>query len=321
MNFLEKKHPFLEKSGFDLFTCVMGTAGLGLAWRAAAGTFVFPTIIGEVILVFSAAIFVVLCVVQLARLACTPASLVREWNDPARFVYFSAATIAAFLLAAGVLPYSLPLSQAIWFPATICQVILLTATIRRWFLVSNRLEEAGPAWLIPMVGNASPAFAGIPLGYTDACAAILISALACWLLFTPIILHRILFAPGKIAPRARPGLAILVSAPAVISIGLSDLAGWPGAATQFMAYTALFFAVCVASLGRRLLEVPFSRVWWGFTFPSAALASALCHVHAMAPSPFTRAVALGTLTAASLIVFLICLLSIRCSLLSPARTA
>lgn len=94
-----------------------------------------------------------------------------------------------------------------------------------------------------MVGNASPGFAGVTLGYQGLSRATLISAIACWFAFQPIILYRMIFAEPRSAVRALPGFDILVSAPAVIAIALSAILG---TATRYRCSGLLFAFLCAA---------------------------------------------------------------------------
>jgi tellurite resistance protein len=290
---------FLQHTRFDLFTSAMGTIGLGLGWRIASVAFGLPHFIGESILLAGAALYGVLVALQLVRACVRPDALVDEWNSSSQFVFFSAATISGSLLALAALPYSPLLAKCIWWPTTAAQLIVLVASMRRWMTKTHHVSEAGPTWLIPMVGNASPAFAGVTLGYENLSRAMLISAIACWFAFQPIILFRMIFSEPRIAVRALPGLKILVSAPAVIAIALSAILGNGNMLSEFWTYCSLFFALCVASLGKRLWEATFSRSWWGFTFPLTALSSALIRLYQARPAAFTATLALGSLSVAT----------------------
>lgn len=302
---------FLQHTRFDLFTSAMGTIGLGLGWRIASIAFGWPHVIGETILLAGGALYCVLLAMQLVRVCVCPSALVDEWRSSAQFVFFSAATISGSLLAAAVLPYSTTLAKFIWWPTTTAQLVLLVASMRRWMTTTHHVSEAGPTWLIPMVGNASPAFAGVALGYEDLSRAMLISAIACWFAFQPIILFRLCFAEPRIAVRALPGLKILVSAPAVIAIALSIILGDGNLLSEFWTYCSLFFALCIASLGRRLWEATFSRSWWGFTFPMTALSSALIRLYQARPVAFSATLAVGSLIVATGVVTIVATAALR----------
>ena len=81
----------------------------------------------------------------------------------------------------GLLPYSILLAKVLWIAAVAAQ-IFLTCTFRRWLIDQLDTHEISPVWLIPMVGNASPAFAGVDLGFPGLSKMLLFSALLCWAL-------------------------------------------------------------------------------------------------------------------------------------------
>lgn len=304
----------LDGATFNLFASVMGTAGLGLAWRASAGIIGAPAQVGEAILAFSALVFVLLLGAQLGRLLTKPRAIAAEWRDPIASNFLGAATIGASLLSAAVLPYDRLIAQAIWIPTAALQLWLLVAVMGRWIAQPYELVQAGPIWLIPMVGNASLSFAGAPLGYIDVSWLLLAAATISWLGFLPIFLQRLIFATPKLPERMAPSLAILVSAPAIISLGLRSVTGHVDDAFRFTAFAALFFAILVLSLWKRMFSAPFSRVWWAFTFPTAALASAMLRYHEQAQTQFSAGVAMVCLGAASLIVAVVWLLSAKSAL-------
>ncbi|HHG6455840.1 TPA: hypothetical protein ACPXNM_000067 [Klebsiella pneumoniae] len=238
---------------FDLYSSVMGITGLGLVWRAAAKTYDVSALPGEVFLATGLAVFLVLTGIQLLRLVFCRQIILAEWHSRASKNFFCAATISGFLLAMGLLPYSILLAKVLWIAAVAAQIFFLTCTFRRWLIDQLDTHEISPVWLIPMVGNASPAFAGVDLGFPGLSKMLLFSALLCWALFMPLILWRIVFVRPVTPQKAMPGLAIMVSAPAVIAVGLYCIYGGMNDVIEFMAWTALFFAIVLISLWRRMI--------------------------------------------------------------------
>ncbi|WP_242460015.1 C4-dicarboxylate transporter [Pantoea agglomerans] len=286
---------------FDLFSSVMGITGLGLVWRAASSTYAAPEWLGEILLGTGLLIFIFLIFCQTLRLICCRDLLLEEWRSRSRRNFFCAATISGFLLCAALVPYSIKVASLFWIASICAQLFFLVCTFRRWVIDELEVHEIGPVWLIPMVGNASPSFAGLLLGFPGISKMMLFSAILCWALFMPLILWRIVFVRPNTPFTSMPGLAIMVSAPAVISVALTCLYGQMTEVALFMAWTALFFAIVLISLWRRMLP-PFHRGWWGFTFPSTALASALIRVDSALPSPLNHMLALGAIIFASFIV-------------------
>lgn len=183
----------LQTVSFDLYSSVMGITGLGLVWRAAAKTYDVTTLPGEVFLASGLAVFLILTSIQFLRLIFCRQAILAEWQSRASKNFFCAATISGFLLAMGLLPYSIQLAKVLWIAAVTAQIFFLTCTFRRWLIDLLDTHEISPVWLIPMVGNASPAFAGVDLGFPGLSKMLLFSALLCWALFMPLILWRIVF--------------------------------------------------------------------------------------------------------------------------------
>lgn len=306
--------PVFEKLhfvSFDYFSAVMGITGLGLVWRAAALTWSVPSWPGESFLATGMTLFLVLIIIQLLRLCFCRETILAEWKSRASKNFFCAATISGFLLAMGLLPYNIVLAKWLWVTAVGAQILFLICTFRRWVIDKLDAHEISPVWLIPMVGNASPAFAGVSLGFPGLSKMLLFSAILCWALFMPLILWRIVFVRPSTPARAMPGMAIMVSAPAVIAVALYCIYGGMNDAVEFMAWTALFFAIVLISLWRRMVPDTFGRGWWGFTFPSTALASALIRIDAASATLLNHALALSALTFASCVVFSVTYFTLR----------
>lgn len=164
---------------FDLYSSVMGITGLG-PYGGPQQNLRRVRVAREVFLATGLAVFLVLTGIQLLRLVfAVRLSLQNGIHVPVRT--FCAATISGFLLAMGLLPYSILLAKVLWIAAVAAQ-IFLTCTFRRWLIDQLDTHEISPVWLIPMVGNASPAFAGVDLGFPGLSKMLLFSALLCWAL-------------------------------------------------------------------------------------------------------------------------------------------
>ncbi|MHA7114426.1 SLAC1 family transporter [Pseudomonas promysalinigenes] len=269
----------LNNVGFDFFTIVMGVAGTGLAWRAAAHSIGASALVGELLIAAASGVFVVLMVVQILRAGLYWQSLKLEWKDVGRRNFFCAATISSGLISAAILPYHHGISQALWWCGCVGQVIAFTGIFRSWFVGEVGISDLSPTWLIPLVGNASPSFTGVSFGYGAVCQVLLVAALVTWAIFLPLLIHRSIFARDGHKPQSKPSFAILVSAPAVLAIAFDSL--HPGAdMVAYLTWTSLFFVVIVLSLSPALISDGFSRSWWAFTFPSAAMSAASLRVYA-----------------------------------------
>lgn len=293
------------------FTCVMGTAGLGLLWRSSSSILGVSSVIGEVVLAFSGLVFAVLLLGYVARMFLLTDEWLKELQDNLGSCFTGAIPISGSLMAAAILPYSRRAALVIWLCSAIIQMLLLIVVVGRWIKYPTDISQVVPLWLIPMVGNAAVSFAGVPLGFAEICWAMLAAALACWLFFTPAILHRLILLQPKLAPAALPVLAILVSAPAVIAVAWHALMGSADVFFTLTMFTALFFALVLLSRVKWLLSGPFSRAWWALTFPSTALASALVLHHNSAFSIVSCSLGWGGLIGATAVLAMVWFMSVR----------
>lgn len=76
---------------------------------------------GEVFLATGLAVFLVLTGIQLLRLVFCRQIILAEWHSRAS-KNFCAATISGFLLAMGLLPYSILLAKVLWIAAVAAQI-------------------------------------------------------------------------------------------------------------------------------------------------------------------------------------------------------
>ena len=304
----------LAQATANTFTCVMGTAGLGLLWRTAAQVLNLPAAPGEWILAFSAVVFVVLLGAHLLRALRLHAQWRHEWADHLGASFMGAITISGHLMATAALPYDHRLAEIIWIPSALAQIALLLYVLGRWIKSHTEPAQVLPVWLIPMVGSAAVSFAGVSLGHAEICWLMWSAALICWLGFLPLLLYRLIAVQPELPAPAAPTLAILVSAPGVLAVGWRMLTGQADHAFVLLTFSSLFFALLVLRLLGWVVRAPFSRAWWAFTFPGTALATALLRYHEATHSGVSAALAWGGLGGASAILALIWLLALRSGL-------
>jgi tellurite resistance protein len=153
---------------------------------------------------------------------------------------------------------------------------LFLTLLGRWIAEPTKVSHATPAWLVPIVGNVTATLPDVPLGFHETSWFLLGVGLVSWITFLPLLLHRLIFDEDKLPQRLAPSLAIFVASPAVGCLSWLQLTGRVDAVYRFNLFTALFFALLVLRLWHLAVRaLPVSVAWWAYTFPSAALASAL----------------------------------------------
>jgi tellurite resistance protein len=286
------------------FAPVMGIAALGLAWRDAAAAHGLPAGIGEWLIAASAVVFAVLLVVWAARVMTHPQEIDAELRVAITASYLGTITISCSLLAAGVLPYSRAAAVVLWAIGAFGGAALLIYLLGRWIEGGIKADELTPALFLPVVGNATSVYAGVPLGYGELGWASLSLALLCWLTFGPITMYRLMVTEPRLPRKMAPQLAVMVSSPAVMASAWYLLTGSADPAFKILAFKALFFALLTARLWKMAWGEPFSVAMWGYTFPAAALAGAFEHAAAATSSPLYAGLATTTLTVATIVVVL-----------------
>lgn len=261
----------------------MGVAAMGLAWREAAAHGLAPAAVGEATIAIAAIVYLWGAAQIAGRLAFYPASIFDEWRDVARAPFASAAGIAMMLLATGAAPYHASLAALMW-ACGLCLHLGLAAALAWGFRTRYRLCEITPAWLITLASSVLAPVEGVPAGYAAASQAIWAASLGAYAIVTILIARRLLSGPA-LHDSLRPTLAILVSPPAVATIGrLSLLQQAADPATLALFCVSLSIAICGLPFLPRLFRPPFAMSWWSATYPLAALAIAAARLSATFPA-------------------------------------
>lgn len=264
-----------------LFAITMGHAGLGLAWRAAHSAFGIPAIIGELLMALAFTSFVLVTVLFVLRSIWCPRGVMDDYHHPVRMNFFPAISDGLLLLAAGAYPYSQSVATVLWGAGTLIHLFLSVSIMARWLRCNTEIDQANPAWFIPIVSHLLVPLAGVPLGYIMISWSFFAIGLTFWIPFFTIMLYRLIFH-DPLPPRMAPMLFILIAPPAVGLIAYLKLnGGQVDILTHILAATAIFIALVIGRLTAMFLHIPFALSWWAYTFPSAALATALIKYQAL----------------------------------------
>jgi tellurite resistance protein len=285
-----------------VFSSVMGICGLGLCWRAAAQVLSAPHAIGEGLIALAAALFVVLGTMYMLKVFNAPDAVAAEFRNPATSSQFGCLTIALLLLAAGIQPNEPQSAGAVWSVGAAGQCLFLLTLLGRWISHPTEVGSSTPSWQIPVVGNATAAFAGVPLGFPETSWFLFAVGLVFWLTFLPLLLNRLIFHHEPLPGRLAPTLAILVASPAVICLAWLRLTGRVEETYRIILFAALFFVMLVLCHWRLAAHLPVSVVWWMYTFPGTALATALVRYREQVSGLGPAVLAWGALGTASVVV-------------------
>lgn len=254
-----------------VFPPIMGLFGVGLGWRAAAPAFGLSPAIGELILGAVALLYCFALVAWLAKPLRRPSVVPEELRVLPGRAGLAAASLSLMLLSATLAPYIPSLARGLAVLAFSLHIGLLLVLIHVLRAGPPEGRVVTPVFHLTFVGFIIGGVAAIALGEPQIARIILWSMLipagVIWGLSARQLTKSLPPAP------LRPLLAIHL-APASLFTIVAHGTGMTAAAHAFL---ALAVAILVALLlsARWLTVAGFSPLWGAFTFPLAAVSTAL----------------------------------------------
>lgn len=293
-----------------LFAAPMGLGGLGLAWREAGAGLGAPAVVGEAILLAAGLAWVAIAVLHLMRAARHPSALAGDLRHPIRSAFAGTATIGLMILGGALVPYAGDLGATIWAIAVAGHLAIGVWMVRGLLVAPREAATLMPPLVIPLVGNIVAPIVGARLGFEATSWALFGLGALLWALIQPLILFRIATGP-QMPDKLKPTLVILLAPPAVGATALATLTHGFGPGPLAIWGLAAFVAGVLATLIPRFARIGFAMSWWGYTFPSAAFASATAALARAHPAAATTIGAWIVLIAATVIVALVTLATLR----------
>jgi tellurite resistance protein len=260
-----------------IFAVLFGLMGLALAWRraAAAGAFGGPPGLAEAVagLLTGAATALTLfaLVAYGVKLLRRPGVLVEDLQILPGRAGVSAGLLSVYLLAVVLTPWLPGLAAGLLVAGMVAHAGLALLVARILLTAPPGASVLTPVLHLTFVGFIIAALAAAGLGWAGLARAILLAeipvALAIWGASAVQAVRRIPPAP------LRPLLAIHVAPAALFATVSADL-GMPAMGAAW-AVLALAIAAAVVAALRWVVAAGPSPLWGAFTFPAAALASAL----------------------------------------------
>lgn len=285
-----------------LFSMVMGTTGLALAWLKAHAVLGMPAVVGEGLRGAASALFVLLLVFYVLKALRYPQAVRMEMRHPVRINFFPTVSISLLLLAIAYLESAREMALWLWIAGAALHLSLTLAIFGSWLHHTHyAIQHANPAWFIPVVGNIIVPVAGVHLASPELSWFFFSIGLVFWIVLLTIVLYR-LFFHEPLPARLAPTLFILLAPPSVGFIAYTLLIDGVDAFARILYYTALFLALLLASNAVRFLRLPFFISAWAYSFPLAALTLATLVMNARLPSPVFTLLGFGLLAILSLVV-------------------
>lgn len=290
-----------------LFALPVGLFGLVGAWRrAAAYGWSVAAEVEQLLLWPATAIWAATLLLYLYKCARYPRAVLREFRHPVQSS-LQALLPLSMLLAAIILGRS---DQLVWLPLALLALALHGVIGYRVIamLATGRLPENAltPALYLPIVGGALVGgMALATLGYPAWGALLFGTGLSGWALLEARILSRLF--EGPMPEALRPTIGVELAPPAIATLAAAVI--WPALPGNVLAVgLGIAVAPYVGVLARFQWwgKVPFSIGFWSFSFPLAALASAV--IEAVHRGGWPAEIGLAALLIASAVI---ALLSVR----------
>ncbi|NJC82408.1 TDT family transporter [Planosporangium mesophilum] len=262
----------------NMFAIPYGLAGLATCWGYAALLKLAPAIVAGVLLIATAAVWLVLVVGYLSQVPRRRGGWRAELADPVLGPFVSLIPIVGMLLAIGLMPHALATGRWLFGVFAVATTVLAGWMTGQWLVEDLDLDRLHSGYVLPAVAGGLIASIGAALaGWTGIAHAFMGLGVVSWLLIGSAIMARLMFRPRLPAPLT-PTLAIEVAPPALA--GLAYLAITHGrvdlVALALGGFTALAVIVQIRLIPvyRRL---SFGPAFWSFAFPYAAVATFALH--------------------------------------------
>lgn len=255
-----------------LFATVMGTSGLAIAWKKAGHVLGLPAEIGLALQWWALALFVMIALGYLAKIALHWEAVKKEFAHPVRLNFFPAISISLLLLGTAFADTTRYSAAGIWMTGATLHLCFTLIVMSSWIHHTRYdIKHANPAWFIPVVGNVIVPVAGVafaPIGISWFFFSI---GLIFWIVLLTIVMYR-LFFHEPLPERLTPTLFILIAPPAVAFIAWLKLNGGTiDAFAQILYNFALFLTLLLAANAMRFFRLRFFLSTWAYSFPLAAI--------------------------------------------------
>jgi tellurite resistance protein len=250
----------------------MGTAGLAIAWKKAHHVLGLPAEIGLALQWWALALFALLALGYLAKMATHWSAVKHEFAHPIRLNFFPASSISLLLLAVAFAETHAGLAQGFWTIGALLHLGFTLTVMSSWIHHTHYdIKHANPAWFIPVVGNIIVPVAGVGFAPAEISWFFFSIGLVFWLVLLTIVMNR-LFFHEPLPERLTPTLFILIAPPAVGFIAWAKLHGGEiDGFARILYHAALFLTLLLASNALRFFRIRFFLSTWAYSFPLAAI--------------------------------------------------
>lgn len=274
------------------FGMVLGTIGMGFAWRYASTLWPVSPWPGEILVTLAVVMWFLLSVAYLSRALRFPQSVLAEMHHPVMSSFVSLFPATTLLVAIGFVPWYQPLSLGLFSVGVVVQLGYAAWQSAGLWRGKHPQEATTPGLYLPTVANNFiSAMACGALGFHDAGLVFLGAGVFSWLSLEPVILQRLRSA-GELPGALRTSLGIQL-APALVacSAWLSVNGGQADTFAKMLFGYGLLQLLFMLRLLPWYLSQPFNASFWSFSFGVSALATTGLHLGQSSASGFFHAIA------------------------------
>lgn len=297
--------PWYAHVPVNVFGMVLGLAGLGHLWRQATFLGGYATAVADALLIVAALCFAALALAYSAKAVRHSAAVARDLAHPIRHCFFAAISMSMLLLAGGAAQLWPSLAHGVWVAGAVLHFAVAMVCVSLWLQNAFAVEQAGPAWFLPVVGGAIAPIMPVGSAASELSWAMFSLAVALGLPVAGLVLFRVAFRPSP-PPAALPTLVILIAPAPILFLAWLKLNG--GVVDPFargLYYFGLAMTLALVAMAPRLVRAPFSLAWWAFTFPVVAMASAALEFYRVLGSVAFAAIAAAYFVVANAVVLVV----------------
>ena len=269
--FPPRRTPPFAKTPPAIFPPILGLLGLATALRLALEGLGLDRGLGDLVAGLAVALWVFAAFAYGAKVARRPAVVVEDLRVLPGRSGLAAMTMGGMAAATLVAAYASGPALVLMLAALAGHAVLAVLLVRLLLTLPPPGREVNPTWHLSFVGFIVAAPAAVALGWEGLAVALF------WLTMPVAVLiwalSAVQFMRSVPPPPLRPLLAIHV-APAALLGSVASLLGMAELAGIFVALGLAFVLALVAS-GRWLIGAGVTPLWGAFTFPLAALATAM----------------------------------------------
>ena len=269
--FPPRRVPRFAKVPPAIFPPILGAVGLVLALRRGLAALHLPVEPADFLAGLVLALWAFAAFAYAAKLARRPGVLWEELRVLPGRAGLASATAGALAVAALLVPFAPAAARVMLFGGLALHGALALAVLATLARMPAEARGVTPVWHLSFVGFIIGGLAAVPLGHETLARGLLWATLpvaaAIWGISLAQLVRRVPPAP------LRPLLAIHIAPAALFSL-VAGAVGQAGLSLAFAGLALVLLLVLLAA-GRWVAESGFSPLWGAFTFPLAALASAL----------------------------------------------